>query len=193
MNHRFTAVALLMLAAAAGLQAQPPAASDPWFHRSAKPGDFRAAKLPWTTFSIELPKDWQLAPGYGGILLSAVEKTRNTVASAAIVLEQMRLVEPLARTDIDTMLAGLETDAARQRDPAGDNFEQQVKETGGQRYMMIQYTRPGPYGQDRVVIYAIPAGRIMYRLICIAPAAQLTAKYQDTFAHVASTFKPMFQ
>ena len=119
-----------------------------------------------------------------------MEKTRNNQATAAIALEQMLLVEPLAVNDIDAVLAGLEEAAARQRDPAGQDFDQQVKEADGRRFVFIQYSRPGLNGLDRVVQYAIPSGRVMYRLICIAPAAQLTTKYQAMFAHVARSFKP---
>jgi hypothetical protein len=44
-------------------------------------------------------------------------------------------------------------------------------------------------GRDRVVQYSIPAGAVMFRLICIAPEAQMSA-YQAAFAHVAFSFKP---
>jgi len=193
MNIRLTATSLLVVFGLAHTHAQSQTAADVWFRRSTKPDDFSAAKLPWNTFSIELPKNWQLVPGYGGILLTAVEKTRNNQATAAIALEQMLLVEPLAVNDIDAVLAGLETAAARQRDPAGQDFDQQVKEADGRRIVFIQYSRPGLNGLDRVVLYAIPSGRVMYRLICIAPAAQLTTTYQATFAHVARSFKPSTQ
>ena len=91
--------------------------------------------------------------------------------------------------DVDSVLGKLEEDAARMRDPSGQNFQQQIKQVGAQRFVFIQYTRPGQNGTDRVVMYAIPASRIMYRLICIAPVDQLEAKYQETFAHVAASFK----
>ena len=193
MNIRLTATSLLLVLGLADAHAQTQTAPDAWFRRSPKPNDFSAAKLPWNSFSLELPKNWQLVPGYGGILLTAVEKTRNNQATAAIALEQMLLVEPLAVNEIDAVLAGLETAAARQRDPAGQDFDQQVKEANGRRFVLIQYSRPGLNGMDRVVQYAIPSGRVMYRLICIAPAAQLTEKYQAMFAHVAQSFKPSDQ
>jgi hypothetical protein len=190
MNIRLTATALLVGLIIADTHAQSQTAPDAWFRASTKPKDFGAAKLPWNSFSIELPKNWQMVPGYGGILLTAVEKTRNNQAIAAIALEQMLLVEPLAANDIDAVLAGLEEAAARQRDPSGKDFVQQVKEADGRRFVFIQYSRPGLNGLDRVVQYAIPSGRVMYRLICIAPAALLTTKYQAMFAHVARSFKP---
>ena len=95
MAHRLAAIALFATLALAHPDAQAQTGSDPWFRYSTKPKDFQAAKLPWNTFSIELPKNWQLVPAHGGILLTAVEKTRNNQATAAVVLEQMHLVEPI--------------------------------------------------------------------------------------------------
>lgn len=183
----------LLVAVVGSLQAgaqTPAGAGDPWVRRSSRAGDFRAPVLPWKSFAVELPRDWQIAPGHGGILLTAVERGRNNQPAGAIVLEQMLLVEPLGPADIGDVLANLEVAAARQRDPAGTDFEQQVKEGDGQRLIMIQYNRPGIVGTDRVVVYAVPAGRVMYRLICIAPADQLVKRYQPIFAHVAWSFKP---
>jgi hypothetical protein len=189
--NRLAAIALLATLALVHPDAQAQTGSDPWFRYSTKPKDFQAAKLPWNTFSIELPKNWQLVPGYGGMFFIAVEKTRNNQATAAVILEQMHLVEPLGPADVDSVLGKLEADAALYRDPSGKNLEQQIKQVGAQRFVFLQYTRPGHNGTDRVVMYAIPAGRIMYRLVCIAPADQLEAKYQEIFAHVAASFKRM--
>ncbi len=165
-------------------------APDPWIRRSASPKDFAVAKLPWRSFSIELPKDWVMAPGHGGTLLTIVEKPKNNQSAASIVLEQMRLAVPLTRNEIDAGLAELEANATRTRDPAGQNFRQQVKEIEGRRIVFVSYTRPGLNGTDSVVQYAIPSGNVMYRLVCIAPVALMTQRYQATFAHVAASFKP---
>ncbi len=188
MATRLAAIALFATLVLPYSDAQAQTGSDPWFRYSTRPKDFQAAKLPWNTFSIELPKNWQMVPGYTGYLLIAAEKTRNNQATAAVMLEQMHLVEPMAMADVDSVLGKLEEDAARTRDPSGQNFQQLIKQVGAQRFVFIQYTRPGQNGTDRVVMYAIPAGRIMYRLICIAPV-DLEAKYQETFAHVAASFK----
>jgi hypothetical protein len=191
MIHRLVVISsLVALMTSAGASAQSQRPSDPWFHPSPKPKDFSLAKLPWNTFSIELPKNWQVVPGYGGILLTVAEKTKTNQATASIVLEQMRLVVPLTKNEIDAGLAEQEAIATKQRDPAGQHFEQQVKEIDGRRFVFVTYTRPGLNGMDSVIQYAIPSGGVMYRLVCIAPASQLIAKYQATFAHVASSFKP---
>ena len=57
--------------------------------------------------------------------------------------------------------------------------------------MLIQYSRGGLIGTDRVALYVFPAGRAMYRLICIAPEKEMVSKYQQIFAHVAWSFKPI--
>ena len=143
-----------------------------------------------TNLRTGLPKDWQWAPGYGGILLTAVEKTRNNQPAASIVIEQMRLVVPLTAPEIDAGLAELEANATKIRDPAGQDFQQQVKEVNGTRFVFVTYTRPGLNGRDSVVQYAVPSGNVMYRLVCIAPTAQLAQRYQAICAHVAASFKP---
>lgn len=190
-SSRWIAATVLVLAAAisSGSPHAQSAASDPWFRQSASPKDFEAPRVSWDSFSIQLPKDWQLTPGFTGFLLNAVEKTKKGTTGAAIVIEQMALAEPLTQNDVDSGLAELEAVQAKGREPASSDYRQQAKDVGGRRFVFLQYTRPGLTGPDQVTVYAMPAGRIMYRVICIAPASRASA-YQSTFAHVAWTFKP---
>ena len=185
---RRTALCLLLLTmAAAGTSAQPPG-SDPWFRTSPRPRDFRPALLPWKIFSVDFPNDWQLVPGFGPILVTAADKSRGNQPAGAIVLEHTSLVEPLGPAEVDANLAQLEADFIRGRDPAGQNFQHEAKDVNKQRFVLVQYVRPGFNGLDRVAVYAMPVGRVMYRLICIAPEKEL-ARYQPICAHVAATFK----
>jgi hypothetical protein len=164
-------------------------AADPWFGKSTKPKDFEAAKLPWPNISVELPRGWQLAPGHNGTLLTAAERTRTNQPGAAILLEQMRLQDSLLPKDLSDATLGFEAASTKERDPASDHFQQQLKAApDGRRFIFIQYTRPGFYGPDQVTQYSVPAGLILYRLICIIPESQV-AKYQSTCAHVADSFK----
>lgn len=189
MTSRVVAMSLLVVLSFVGAHAQSDN-SDPWFRRSARPKDFAVARLPWNTFSVELPKDWQVAPGYRGILLSSVENTRNNQPTSSIVIEQMKLEAPLTSEDIDGELAKLEADQARLNDPSGQDFQHHVKEVAGTRFVFVTYSRRGLNGMDSVVQYAIPNGNVLYRLVCIAPTAQLAQRYQAIFAHVAASFKP---
>jgi hypothetical protein len=186
MTCQMAVVPLLVLLSLAATQAQ----SDPWYQLSARPRDFVATR-PWNTFTIDLPKEWQLAPGYGPILLSAVEKTRSNQPAASIVIEHRSLAEPLTAQDVDAGLAGLEANDAKGRDPAGQDFKQEVKEVNGVRFVFLTYSRRGLSGMDTVIQYSVPSGSVMYRLVCIAPTAQLAQRYQAIFAHVAASFKPV--
>ena len=189
MNFRaLVGAGLLACSLMPSLSAAQTAAPDPWFRRSPRPRDFQLAKLPWNAFTIELPEDWQLLPGHGGTLLGSTEKTKANQTGGVIMLEHQRLQDSLSTKDIDAAMAQYEATAARGRDPGGENFAQQVKEVNGQRFIFIEYSRKGLTGDDKVVMYEIPAGLVLYRLICIAPAAQID-KYQPVFAHVAASFK----
>jgi hypothetical protein len=186
LNVKVAACLLTLCAVQAHLVSQ---AADPWFVRSAKDKDFEAPKLPWNNISIELPKNWQLVPGHNGVLLTAAEKTRNNQPAAVIMLEQMRLQDTLLPKDLTDATLTFEAQSTRERDPAGQNYQQLIKQASeGRRFIFIQYTRPGFAGPDRVTQYSVPAGLILYRVICIAPEAQI-AKYQATCAHVAESFR----
>jgi hypothetical protein len=172
-----------------GISAQQSAKADPWFGPSPRPRDFRPAPLPWNTFSVDFPNGWELVRGYGIILVTATERMRGNVPGAAIVLEHNALVEPLGPQEIDSKLAEYELeDVIKVREPGGENFRSEAREVDKRRFGFIQYTRPGISGTDRVSVYIMPEGRVMYRLICIAPEKEL-ARYQPICAHVAASFK----
>src|SRR3954468_5828931 len=101
-------------------------ATSEWFAKSSKPRDFESPRLPWNSFTIELPKNWQLLPGHNGILLSAAEKTRSDQPAAVIMLEQMRLQDSLSAKDLSNATLTFEAASTKERDPAGQNFEQMI-------------------------------------------------------------------
>ena len=190
MNFAVRAVVCVLSLCVVEAQLKSQVATEEWFARSSKPRDFETPKLPWNSFTIELPKNWQLLPGHNGILLSAAEKTRSDQPAAVIMLEQMRLQDSLSAKDLSNATLTFEAASTKERDPAGQNFQQMIMQAAdGRRLIFIQYTRPGLYGPDRVTQYSVPAGLTLYRVICIAPDAQL-AKYKSTCAHVAESFKP---
>jgi hypothetical protein len=158
--------------------------SDPWYGRSPRPRDFEPFNAPLARYAIELPKDWQIVPGFGHIIFAATEKTRSNQSNAAIILEHIQLRSALALTPA---VADVELTTIREREPSGSEFSQQLKNVGGRQFIFIQYSRPGHLGSDRVTQYSMLGGSIMYRLICIVSAPQL-AKYQSICAHVAASF-----
>jgi hypothetical protein len=190
MRVRTSVIGVAVLVGMIDVSAQAPRPSDPWFRRSTQAGDFQPARLPWKTFAVELPKDWQLGPGVGATLFWVTEEVRGDLPAAGIVFEHTENVEPLNPNDVDAKLAGFEAEYVRRRDPGGSNFEQEAKDVDGRRFILVRYSRAGFTGPDRVVVYVVPAGKVMYRLFCIAPEKQFNEKYQEIFAHVAASFKP---
>jgi hypothetical protein len=172
---------------------------DPWYGRQVKSTNFDKPKFFTDAFSIELPKGWQLVPGYTGTLFSVVEKTRQSEGGALIALQYQRLQAPLD-PELMTGVMEKELQAVQARELSGKGFTSQVKKGPIGLFVVIHYDRPGLSGQDdHVVQYSIPAGTTLYRLICIAPATAPSSpeheghagKYRPVFAHVAASFAPV--
>ena len=166
--------------------------TDPWFGRMSKPKDIDPPKTFAGTFSIELPKDWQLVPGHTSTIFVIAEKTKRYLAGAAISLEYSQLqaaVDPAVLPAVGQ----LELADIQKRELSGSRFTQQIKSAEGRQVIVIQYDRPGlSGGTDHVVQYSFPVGTTMYHLICISPTAEME-KYRPTFAHVAASFTPLKQ
>ena len=165
-------------------------AADPWYALQARPQNFNPPTVFKDTFTIQLPKNWQLAPGFTGTLFSLVEKSRGSEPSALIMLQYNQLQAPLDPALMDGASDFMLKDV-QSRELAGKQFARQVKTGPAGPFVMIHYDRPGFYGRsDRVILYGFPVGTTMYRLICIASAADIE-KYRPIFAHVAASFRPL--
>jgi hypothetical protein len=172
---------------------------DPWYGRQLKPTNIDKPKFFTDSFSIELPKGWQVVSGHTGTLFSVVEKTRQSEGGALITLHYQRLFAPLE----EELMAGASERELKQleaRELSGKGFTSQVKNGPSGPFIVVHYDRPGLSGKDdHVVQYAIPVGTTLYRLICIAPAGAPTSpehdghaeKYRPIFAHVAASFAPV--
>jgi hypothetical protein len=186
---RFALLALTCLIPLAHPAAQRGAA-DPWYGRQAKPQNFDAPKEFTDAFRIELPKNWQLAPGHTGTIFSVVEKTKKWETGGMISLEYQQLQAPLdpqlIATAVDRQLGEVKS-----RELRGKQFAGVVKSGALGPFIFIQYDRPGVSGKDdHVAQYEMPVGTTLYRLVCIAPTAQIET-YRPMFAHVAASFTLM--
>lgn len=184
--------ALAALIAAATLTTAVPVfaqegVSDPWFGRVAKPKDMDPAKTFANTFSIELPKDWQLVSGHTNTVFLVAEKTKRFLPAAAIVLEYSQL-QAAVDPSLLPAVGQLELADIQKRELSGSRFAQQIKSAEGTQVIVIQYDRPGLSGTtDHVVQYSFPIGTTMYHLICIAPTDQIE-RYRPLFATAAASF-----
>ena len=200
MNRKSARLCLLVFACLIRLEyANAQETPDPWYGRQVKPKNIDKPKALMDTFSIELPKDWQLVPGHTRTLFSVVEKTRPSEGGALITLEYQRLYAPL---DQELMAGAMERELKdlQARELSGKGFTSQVKTGPTGLFIVIHYDRPGLSGRDdHVVQYLVPAGTTLYRLICVAPVAAATSpehdghaeKYRPLFAHVAASFAPV--
>lgn len=199
MNRTIARLALFGLACLiplAHLAAQGPAAPqgapDPWYSRQARPQNIDEPKTFTGAFRIELPKNWHFAPGHTGTIFSVVEHTKKWETAGLITLEYMRLqlsLEPALIPGVGER----ELKEVQSRELSGKQFSGSIKNGPLGPIIFIQYDRPGISGaDDHVVQYSIPVGTTMYRLICIAPTAEIE-KYRPMFAHVAYSFSPMKQ
>ena len=179
-------IASLMTFAYARAQGAP----DPWYGRQANPKNIDPPKTFPGMFSIELPKNWQLAPGHTGTIFATVEKTGRFEPGALITVEYLRLQAPLE----PALMVGAsdrELKELQARELSGKGFTGEVKKGPLGQFITIRYSRPGLSGtDDHVVQYSFPIGTTMYRLICIAPTAAVE-KYRPLFAHVAASFTPL--
>jgi hypothetical protein len=166
--------------------------ADLWFLRQLKPKNFDPPKVFTNSFSIELPKSWQLAPGHTGTIFSVVEPTKKWETGGLIALEYQRLqlaLEPSLMKD----MSDRELREVQLREGNGKQFGVELLTAGPGFVIFIHYDRPGVSGtDDHVVQYEIPVGLTLYKLICIAPAGGIE-KYRPVFAHVAASFTPLKQ
>ena len=182
-------VALMLVGGAADAFGQAPAGKaapgtpDPWFVRTTRV-QFQPQRAYDAPVQVDLPrKDWAVLPSSGSGLLTLVTRKLDAMFSA----DQTVLRQELTPADITDLFGQIETEAIKERSPKASQFESRVIDTGGRRLVVVQYVRPGALGTEKVRQYSIPAGKALYRLTCVAPAAQFAA-FDATCAHMAASF-----
>lgn len=189
-RNRVGIVLLTLLCLLAVEYADAQRASDPWYGRQVKPRDIDPPISFQGTFSIELPKDWQLGAGQTNTIFTSVEKRGRNQTGGVITVEYQALRTALGSTVIEEATR-LELEDVKSRELSGKDFASEVKNAPFGPIMFIRYRRPGLLGgEDQVVRYSIPVGTTLYRIICVAPASALK-RYQPVCAHVAASFSPL--
>lgn len=139
---------------------------------------------PHGRFSIEFPKDWQSTPvsPSGEPLVVFVQPKRE----AAVIVERFRLKQAIT---VDNDYAQAESQILKENQPTIVDVAPQVVDQGGRRFLVIDYTRPGPRDKERVRHYAFPVGQNLYRLTC-ATLFDRFSRYESTFLTVFNSLKP---
>src|SRR4051794_30597941 len=127
----------------------------------------RLATLPG--FSVEYPKkDWEPLMGIGSAVITFVHKSRQ----ATIAIEQTRLKQPLAVSEIVELTAQLEEQEWQNRRPQILTFKHQLLDINGTRVIMLDFQQTGGQAPERVRLYSVPRGTSWFRVICTTtPAA----------------------
>lgn len=181
MSSRLLAVgAALLLCAVAGVQAQK---ADPWLART-NASAFEAQKGTDAPILLDVPKNsWMVLPATRSVLfLMAARKGDATVS-----VERAPLSITLQPEDVTDVLAQIQVDAIKAREPRATEFEARVLDAGDRRFVAVQYRRTGVTGPERVRQYTLPVGHWLYHITCAASLTQF-GSYDAVFAHIANSF-----
>ncbi|MEP7117768.1 MAG: hypothetical protein ABI880_09305 [Acidobacteriota bacterium] len=171
----------LLLALVASLAVIPPVAAQKPVP-GARPGAGAKAEAPAPNFLIDVPpKDWRLLPGG----LRTLGYVAHKDGTAVLVIESEQLQIALNSDEIDGNFADLELADLKEREAGGSAFTSQIAQVGRRRMVMVDYQRRG--GVEHVRVYVVVQGRTLYRLVCVAPAAQF-ARYSPIFQVMSASF-----
>ena len=141
-------------------------------------------KIPSHGVTMDMPaRDWSTVPGGLVALVTLLQKK----AEASLTLEYE--LKPLATEPdmIDETFVEVSTVFVTSQSPGATGITARVVKAASQPIVVMDFTRPGLVGTERVRQYVIPMQRHLYRLVCRAGAAEF-AKYEPVFAHVAASF-----
>jgi hypothetical protein len=114
-------------------------------------------------FTVDYPKkDWQLVGGTGSSVVVFLHKSRE----ATVAIERTRIDHPLAPNEIVNQTATLEIEDWQARRPLSTGFSHQLLDAFGGRFIVIDFSQPGPVGPEHVRLYTMPRGVDWFRVVC---------------------------
>jgi hypothetical protein len=150
-------------------------------------GDRLLFSDPGRRFSVEFPKDWkwELIAGAGEPLAVLIHPRRD----AAIVVEHVRLPQPMERQDLVPAFAEAEAAFVRAHQSTATQIAGRVVTEGVRAGAVLDYVRTSLAGRERVRQYSFPVGSDLYRLTCMALDGSF-ARYEPVLTAIVQTFKP---
>jgi hypothetical protein len=114
-------------------------------------------------FTVDYPKkDWQPLVGAGSSVVVFFHKNRQ----ATVAIERTRIEHPLATNEIVAQTAALEIEDWQARRPLSTGFSHQLMDVAGARFIVIDFSQPGPSGPEHVRLYTMPRGTDWFRVVC---------------------------
>jgi len=152
---------------------------------------FGEGKVTYTTFrdlagrfELEYPtKDWGSFPP-GGSAIAILSRSDKT---ATLVIDRLRLSEPLAPNEIATN-AKVEVESLKEQQPNAKDFASELLDCKAGQGSLIRYSRAGARGIERVMHYSVGVDRDLYRLDAVVADASL-AKFEPILRHMIQSFK----
>ena len=138
-------------------------------------------------FRVDVPeKDWRLVSGGINTLGIIVHKD----GAAAVLVEHEALQIALKPEEVDATFADLEASTIKERELTGTGFTSRVDKGGATQRAVVDFQRRASAGLEQVRLFVLVNGKHLYRLVCVAPAAQFK-NFEPAFQAVASSFTPL--
>lgn len=129
------------------------------------PRGFKAFADPAGRFSLVYPNGWQLISGARDFLLTIAPRDLK----ATVVVEQQQMLNPT--TEITERTMELEVENLRARQPNVQDVATRIV-TDRPTVLVVDYSRIGVAGPERLRQYSVYEGRVLLRVTCIAPARE---------------------
>src|SRR5215203_3565997 len=141
-----------------------------------------AGKDPVVT--LEYPaKDWRVS-GRGLASLVTVE---HKTGEAAVALEYEVRERPTPPRLVNDTFVAIEQDLIHALNPQVKDITARILTVGERRVVMLDFTRAGDSGAERVRVYVMPIERQVFRLVCRAVPGRF-ADSEPVFSHIAASF-----
>jgi hypothetical protein len=135
-------------------------------------------------FELDYPtKDWNPLPSGGSAVAILAHKDR----AATIVIDLIRLSEPLAPSEIERN-AQIEVETVKEQQRNAKDFKSEFLDGKAGRASLIRYSRLGANGPERVLHYTVAVGQDLYRLDAVL-SEESYAKYEPIAMHMLQSFK----
>lgn len=147
-------------------------------------GQTQPYKDPSGRFTLQYPKkDWQVFPGGGSTLVTI----GGLKGRASIQIEYFKLNEAIKVDENYDQIVAIESEFIRNRQPDADQLTGLPMRPDMKDVVIVDYRRPGLTGPDRIRHFSIISGVNLFRVSCVAPAADFP-RLEGAFEQIAKSF-----
>jgi hypothetical protein len=108
---------------------------------------------------------------------------------ATVAIERMAIPIALAPSDIIDETAREEMQQWQLRRPYATGFSYQFQDYAGSKFIIVDFTQPGPKGAEHGRLYTLFGGTSRFRVICTTTQPTFD-KYKETLHRIAMSLHP---